>query len=217
MSKILGRIKAGEIRLNNVNITMFCLFPIDYMFLLKVFNDLGYEAIAPSFTPQMETLMDKRVNIVETDDFKLDYYMDKKLLEFITNDELLIESFNKVMNIIKESNYDIIDNIVYYELVWRINNVKSEKWKEKLKSIETPVFNDLSSLFGVEKMSPHGIYLTPQRNAITMNWFGIRITPSRPLGDNYFTLEIVKRNESLDDFLDFIKKMPEKIEKLCDE
>ena len=217
MSKTLGRIKAGEIRLNNVNITMFCLFPIDYMFLLKVFNDLGYEAIVPSFTPQMEVLMDKKVNIVELNEFKLDYYMDKKLLEFITNDENLIESFDKVMNIIKESNYDILDNIVYYELVWRNNNFKSEEWKEKLESIESTVFNDLASLFGVEKMSPHGIYLTPQRNAITMNWLGIRITPARPLGGNYFTLEIVNRSDSLDDFLDFIRKMPGKIEKLCEE
>ncbi len=212
MSKPLVKIKPGDISINNVSITMSCLFPLDFIQLLKTFNDAGYEAQAPIQTGETR-LIRERINIVDTENFKLEYQTNNKVLELLSNDEYIIESFNEVNDVLTESHYNIRRNIIYYELIWRVQNVYSTSWTERLETIESPMFDELSSKFGMEQIIPHGIFLASNRDAITKNWFGIRISPVHQLGKDFYNFEIVCRKENLEEFLEPIKIMQEIVEK----
>ncbi len=211
MSKPTTKIKPGDIRITNVSITMSCLFPLDFTQLLKTFNDSGYESQAPIKIGEGRLFRDV-FNIVDTENFKLDYHTDKKILELSSNDEYIIESFNEVNDVLTESQYNIRKNIMYYELIWRVQSVYSTSCTERLMTIESPMFEELSSKFGLENMIPHGIFLASSRDAITKKWFGIRIEPVHPLGKNYYNFEIVNRKENLEEFIEHINKTQEIIE-----
>lgn len=211
MSKQVAKIKPGDIKITNVSITMSCLFSLDFTQLLKTFNDAGYEAQAPIRIGEVG-LIREAFNIVDTENFRLDYHTDKKILELSSNDEYIIESFDKVNDVLTESQYNIRKNIMYYELTWRVQNVHSTSCTERLMTIESPMFDEISSKFGLENVIPHGIFLASSRDAITKNWFGIRISPAHPLGENHYNFEIVYRKENLEEFIEYIKKIQEMIE-----
>ena len=129
MSKPNLKVKPGDMKINNSTITISFLYPLDFPQLLKIFNEAGYESIMP-FLKDKE--FPQSFNIVDSEKFKLNYYPEKKLLELISDTENIAESFDEVVDIIQKSEYNVLSNLMYCEIIWRVLNVKSEDWKNKL-------------------------------------------------------------------------------------
>ncbi|MHA1868145.1 MAG: hypothetical protein ACTSVB_09115 [Candidatus Heimdallarchaeaceae archaeon] len=210
MSNSNLKVKPGDIKINNSIINFSFLYPLDFSQLFRIFNEAGYEAVMP-------ILKDKGfqpfINIVDTEKFRLNYYPEKKLLELISDSKNISEVFSEIIDTIQLSDYNILNNLTYCEIVSRTLNIESEEWKTKLKDINIDFINKFAEIFNFKKLNVNRIGFTNSLDPLTVNWFGVNILPVNALGENYYTFEIVYRSDNIDSFRNFLKSLKDNSDK----
>ena len=214
MFNLPAKIKPGDIKINNSLITMSCLFPLDITQLISIFNKAGYEVQLPIKPTDVSFMAHPIVNIAYAEDFKLDYFPEKKLLQLVSTGDSISTAFETVVNIISESKYNLLRNVIYFELLYRIQSIHEVPLIKKLLDIQSQSINQLASIFGFSTLYVNGLLLGSERNTITQNWFGFRVNPAYALGEKFYDLEIVYRSDKLTVFKQFLQNINTKVKEI---